>query len=91
MLQRIRDTLKNSKTLQYIVLLPLILVFAAWGAYGVVEMDFFGASDYAAKVDGAVIPRAKATEAWSNQLSEWQRRFGGELPVASCEVQDDAR
>ncbi len=82
MLQRIRDTLKNSKTLQYIVLLPLILVFAAWGAYGVVQMDFFGASDYAAKVDGETIPRVKATEAWSNRLSDWQRRFGGELPVA---------
>lgn len=82
MLQRIRDTLKSSKTLQYIVLLPLILVFAVWGAYGVVQMDFFGTSDYAAKVDGSAIPRAKATEAWSNQLSEWQRRFGGELPAA---------
>ena len=82
MLQRIRDTLKSSKPLQYIVLLPLILVFAAWGAYGVVQMDFFGASDYAAKVDGVIIPRAKATEAWSNRLSDWQRRFGGELPAA---------
>ncbi len=89
MLQRIRDSIKRSRTLAYLILAPLILVFLAWGAYGVVEMDFFTASDYAAKVNGETIPRAEATEAWSNQLVEWQRRFGGELPESQQKRQQE--
>src|SRR5882762_9152735 len=39
MLQRIGDSLKGQKWLAYLVLGALALVFAAWGAYGVVNLS----------------------------------------------------
>ena len=80
MLQKIGDSLKGKKALAYVILVPLVLVFAVWGAAGVVNMDFFGASSYAAKVNGAPIPLEQVNDAWRDQQSEWQQRFGTEIP-----------
>src|ERR1700693_2368768 len=54
MLQRIGDSLKGQKWLAYLVLGALALVFAAWGAYGVVNLSFGGAN-YAAEAGGSKI------------------------------------
>jgi peptidyl-prolyl cis-trans isomerase D len=81
MLQRIGDALKGQKWLAYIVLGALAVVFAAWGAYGIVNLNF-GASSYAAEANGAKIPLEDAHNAWLRQQTQWQQRLGGaEIPA----------
>ena len=53
MLQSIRDGLQSHKWLMYIVLGALALIFAAWGAYGIVGKVKAGAIPYAMAVDAA--------------------------------------
>jgi peptidyl-prolyl cis-trans isomerase D len=80
MLQRIGDTLKGQKWLAYLVLGALALVFAAWGAYGIVNLSF-GGSDYAAEANGAKISLEEARNRWLRQQTQWQQRLGGmEIP-----------
>jgi peptidyl-prolyl cis-trans isomerase D len=79
MLQKIRDSLQSQRWLAGAVLGVLALVFAAWGAYGIVDLNIAG-GDYAAKVAGEKISIEDARQAWSQQQGEWQQRFGGELP-----------
>ncbi|MFK5098384.1 SurA N-terminal domain-containing protein, partial [Klebsiella pneumoniae] len=55
MLQSIRDGLQSRKWLMYLVLGALALVFAAWGAYGIVNFNA-GGSTYAAEAGGQKIP-----------------------------------
>jgi peptidyl-prolyl cis-trans isomerase D len=83
MLQKIGDSLKGKKTLAYLILVPLALVFAVWGAVGIVNIDFTGAQSYAARVNGSKIPLARVSDAWREQQSEWQQRFGTEIPEAT--------
>jgi peptidyl-prolyl cis-trans isomerase D len=81
MLQRIGDALKGQKWLAYIVLGALAVVFAAWGAYGIVNLNF-GASSYAAEANGARIPLENARNAWLREQTQWQQRLGGtEIPA----------
>ena len=81
MLQRIGDTLKGQKWLAYILLGALAVVFAAWGAYGIVNLSF-GASNYAAEANGAKISLEEARSAWLRQQAQWQQRLGAaELPA----------
>ena len=81
MLQRIGDALKGQKWLAYIVLGALAVVFAAWGAYGIVNLNF-GASSYAAEANGAKIPLEEAHNAWLREQTQWQQRLGGiEIPA----------
>jgi peptidyl-prolyl cis-trans isomerase D len=75
MLQRIGDSLKGQKWLAYLVLGALALVFAAWGAYGVVNLSF-GGSNYAAEADGSKISLEEARNAWLRQQTQWQQRLG---------------
>ncbi|TLZ54083.1 MAG: hypothetical protein E6K22_06180 [Gammaproteobacteria bacterium] len=80
MLQRIGDALKGQKWLAYLVLGALALVFAAWGAYGIVNLNF-GGSDYAAEANGAKISLEEAHNRWLRQQTQWQQRLGGmEIP-----------
>jgi len=59
----------------------LSFVFAAWGAYGIVNLNF-GGSNYAAEANGSKIPIEDARNAWLRQQSMWQQRLGGsELPA----------
>jgi peptidyl-prolyl cis-trans isomerase D len=79
MLQRIRDSLQSHKWLTYTVIGALVLVFAAWGAYGIVDLSI-GTGNYAAKANGEKITIQDAQNAWQRQQMAWQQRFGGELP-----------
>ncbi len=54
MLQQIGDSLKGHKWLTYVVFGALALIFAAWGAYGISNLNF-GTSNYVAKVNGHTI------------------------------------
>src|SRR5256885_17273413 len=76
MLQKIGDSLKGQKWLAYLVLGALALVFAAWGAYGVVNLSF-GGSNYAAEANGSKISLEEARDAWLRQQTQWQQRLGG--------------
>jgi peptidyl-prolyl cis-trans isomerase D len=81
MLQRIRDSLQGQKWLAYLLLGALAVVFAAWGAYGIVNLNF-GGSNYAAEANGSKISLDDARSAWLRQQSIWQQRLGGsELPA----------
>ncbi len=80
MLQSIRDGLHRHKWLGYLVLGALALVFAAWGAYGIVNLNIENAN-YAAEAGGQKISIQAARNAWSRQESRLQQSFGGaELP-----------
>ena len=81
MLQSIRDGLQSQKWLMYIVLGLLALIFAAWGAYGLVSFNA-GVSTYAAEAGGQKIPVESARNAWLNQQTQYQQRLGGEIPPA---------
>ena len=89
MLQKIGDSLKGSKTLAYVLGIPLILVFALWGAAGIVDMDLFGTPTWAAKANGEKIGINDVQDRWRDQQSEWQQRFGTEIPdAAKPQLQD---
>lgn len=78
MLQRIRDRLHGP--FAYVVLGPIVLVFVAWGAYGIVNLSVGGAN-YAAEADGGKVSLEEARNAWLQQQAQWQQRLGGaELP-----------
>jgi peptidyl-prolyl cis-trans isomerase D len=82
MLQRIGDSLHSTRYrwFWYITLGALALVFAAWGAYGVVNLNV-GGSSYAAEADGTKISLEQAHNVWQRQQLMWQQRLGGaEIP-----------
>ena len=87
MLQRLGDFLKGKtegggrRIITYLVLGALSLVFTAWGAYGIVNLNF-GTSNYAAEANGSKIPLEEARNAWLRQQGLWQQRLGGaEIPA----------
>jgi peptidyl-prolyl cis-trans isomerase D len=81
MLQRIRDSLQSQKWITYVVIGALILVFAAWGAYGIVDLSL-GPAQYAAKANGEKIEAKDAQDAWQRQQAALARQFGGtEIPA----------
>jgi peptidyl-prolyl cis-trans isomerase D len=63
-----------------VILGALALVFAAWGAYGIVDLGI-GQGNYAAKVEGEKVSVKDAQEAWQQQQIQWQQRMGGDLPA----------
>ena len=87
MLQSIGDSLKGytghkwRKWFAYLVLGALSVIFAACGAYGVVNLSF-GGSNYAAEANGSKISLEDARNTWLRQQSLWQQRLGGaEIPA----------
>ncbi len=88
MLQSIRDVLESQKWLTYVVLGALAVIFAAWGAYGIVNLSF-GAPDYAAKAGADEISVQEARDAWQRQQSQWQQRFGGDIPAQEKTILQD--
>src|SRR6185437_14071202 len=81
MLQSIRDGLHRHKWLGYVVLGALALVFAAWGAYGIVNLNVDNAN-YAAEASGQKISIQQARNAWGREEAQMQQRFGSaELPA----------
>ena len=82
MLQRIRDGLEKQKWLTYVVLGTLAVIFAAWGAYGIVNLSTSGTS-YAAEAGGQKVSVEDARAAWQRE----QQRFGGiDLPAPQKEL-----
>ena len=71
MLQNLGDKLKRHKWLGYLVLGPLALIFAAWGAYGVVNTSF-GSSSYGLKINDQEFSATTIQNAWQQRLSEIQ-------------------
>jgi peptidyl-prolyl cis-trans isomerase D len=89
MLQKLGDSLKGKTWLTYVVFGPLIVIFAAWGAYGIVNLRF-GGSSQAAKVNGDTIPLEEVRRAWlDEQARVQQRKAGGELSAPEkAQLQD---
>jgi peptidyl-prolyl cis-trans isomerase D len=79
MLQKIGDTLKGHTWLTYVLFGALALIFAAWGAYGIANLNF-GGSTSAAKVNGQTISIEEVRQAWQQQASQWQQRYGSDIP-----------
>jgi peptidyl-prolyl cis-trans isomerase D len=80
MLQRIRDGLQAKRWVAGSVLGALALVFAAWGAYGIVDISI-GSGNYAAKVNGEKISVKEAQEGWQRQQQAYEQQFRNELPA----------
>src|SRR5579862_6611979 len=88
MLQKIGDTLKNHSWLTYLLFGALILIFAAWGAYGVASLNF-GGSTSAAKVNGQAISIEEVRQSWQQQQAQWQQRYGTDMPdLIKARMQD---
>lgn len=81
MLQKITDTIETHKWLWYSILGALALVFAAWGAYGIVNLNF-STSSYAAEAGGQTISLDQAHNAWLREQSQLQQQYGGNIPPA---------
>jgi peptidyl-prolyl cis-trans isomerase D len=88
MLQSIRDGLQSQKWLMYIVLGLLALIFAAWGAYGLVNFNG-GGSTFAAEAGGQKVSIESARNQWLNEQSQYQQRMGGEIPPAQKAFMQD--
>jgi peptidyl-prolyl cis-trans isomerase D len=83
MLQRIGDSLHSPRFrwFRYLLLGSLAVIFAAWGAYGIVNLNVGGAN-YAAEAGDSKITLEEARNAWLRQQGAWQQRLGGaELPA----------
>ena len=81
MLQKLTDSLATHKWFWYTILGVLALVFAAWGAYGIVNLNF-GSSDYAATVNGKTITLQQAQNAWLRDQGQIDQAYGGNVPSA---------
>ncbi len=73
MLQNIGDILKGQRWLAFLVLGLLILVFALWGTYGIVDLTF-GAPKYGLKVNGEEVPASTLQQAWQERQSQYQQQ-----------------
>lgn len=76
MLQNIGDKLKGQRWLATLVLGLLALIFAIWGAYGVVNISF-GAPDYGLKVNGERIGIQTLNRAWQERQAQYQQVLNG--------------
>jgi peptidyl-prolyl cis-trans isomerase D len=76
MLQNIGDKLKSQRWLAILVLGLLALVFAVWGAYGVVNISF-GPQDYGLKVNGEAISTDTLSRAWQERQAQTQQELAG--------------
>jgi peptidyl-prolyl cis-trans isomerase D len=82
MLQNIGDKLKGQRWLATIILGLLALVFAIWGAYGIVNISF-GTPDYGLKVNGESIPADTINRVWQERQAQYQQNLNGaEMPEA---------
>ncbi len=81
MLQNIGDILKGQRWLAFLVLGLLILVFALWGTYGIVDLTF-GAPKYGLKVNGEEVPAATLQQAWQERQSQYQQQTRTDIPPA---------
>jgi peptidyl-prolyl cis-trans isomerase D len=76
MLQAINDKLKRTRWLGAVLLGLLGLIFALWGAYGVVNISF-SAPDYGLKVNDERISIDTLNRAWQQRQAQFQQRLNG--------------
>src|ERR1700704_2344284 len=81
MLQNIGDVLKGQRWLAFLVLGLLILVFALWGTYGIVDLTF-GTPKYGLKVNGEEVPASTLQQAWQERQSQYQQQTRTDIPPA---------
>jgi peptidyl-prolyl cis-trans isomerase D len=82
MLQSIGDKLKAHRWLGFSILGVLAVIFAIWGAYGVVNISF-GPQDYGLKINGETITADVMNRAWQERQAQMiQALNGGELTDA---------
>jgi peptidyl-prolyl cis-trans isomerase D len=82
MLQNLGDNLKRHRWLATIILGLLAVIFAAWGAYGVVNVSF-GPQDFGLKVNGERISTETLNRAWQEREGQYQQELKGvALPPA---------
>ena len=81
MLQNIGDILKSHRWLALVILGPLALIFAVWGAYGIAQLGFGGAN-YGLKVNGEILSVAALQQAWQQRQSDYQQQLRAEIPEA---------
>jgi peptidyl-prolyl cis-trans isomerase D len=76
MLQNLGDKLKGQRWLATLVLGLLAVVFAIWGAYGIVNISF-GTPDYGLKVNGERISADTLNRAWQERQAQYQQALNG--------------
>ena len=76
MLQSIADTLKTHRWLAFLVLGVLALLFAVWGAYGVVTLNF-NSSSYGLKVNGEEVSAQTLNNAWQQSQAQLTQQLHG--------------
>ena len=76
MLQNLGDKLKGQRWLATIILGLLALIFAIWGAYGIVNVSF-GAPDYGLKVNDERISAETLNRAWQERQAQYQQTLNG--------------
>ena len=76
MLQKLTDSLSTHKWLWYTILGALALVFSAWGAYGIVNLNFGSSASDAAVVDGQAITLQQASNAWLRAQPQIAQIYG---------------
>ena len=80
MLQNIGDKLKSHRWVGMLLLGALGLIFAMWGAYGIVDISF-GTPRYALKVNGEEVAIDDVRQAWQQRQSQLQQQLNGEVPA----------
>jgi peptidyl-prolyl cis-trans isomerase D len=76
MLQAINDKLKRTRWLGAVLLGMLGLIFALWGAYGVVNISF-SAPDYGLKVNDERVSIDTLNRAWQQRQAQFQQKLNG--------------
>jgi peptidyl-prolyl cis-trans isomerase D len=85
MLQNIGDKLKSQRWLATLLLGLLALIFAAWGAYGIVNVSF-SPQDYGLKVNGERISTETLSRAWQERQAQYAQALNGAaLPPAQTQ------
>jgi peptidyl-prolyl cis-trans isomerase D len=86
MLQSISDKLKSQRWLATGLLGLLALIFAAWGAYGIVNVSF-SPQDYGLKVNGERVSTETLTRAWQERQAQYAQALNGAtLPPAQTQM-----
>src|SRR5690348_13593327 len=76
MLQSIGDKLKAHRWLGFVILGLLAVIFAIWGAYGIVNISF-GPPDYGLKVNGQAISADDLNRVWQERQAQLVQASNG--------------
>ncbi len=85
MLQNIGDKLKSHRWLATPILGLLALIFAAWGAYGIVNISF-APQDYGLKINGERISAETLNRAWQERQAQYAQALNG-APLSPAQTQ----